>query len=95
MVYDPVPASTDERVAAETVLAHVTNVDVLGNKGFLGDACQAYMPQPPTAFGRRNGRTKNSKIRLRLTVSSIRYANRLRVCFMRCKIPDAILNAYW
>jgi len=41
VVYDLVPASTDERVAAETVLARVTNVHVLGDKGFLGDAWQA------------------------------------------------------
>lgn len=41
VVYDLVPASTDERAAAETVLYRVRGVDVFGDKGFLGDAWQA------------------------------------------------------
>jgi hypothetical protein len=41
LVYDLVPASTDERAAAETVLGWVHGVNVFGDKGFLGDAWQA------------------------------------------------------
>lgn len=41
LVYDLVPACTDERLAAETVLERVTDVDILGDKGFIGDAWQA------------------------------------------------------
>lgn len=41
LVYDLVPASTDERVAAETVLERVSNVAVWADKGFIGDAWQA------------------------------------------------------
>lgn len=41
VVYDLVAASTDERVAAETVLERVSNTDVWGDKGFIGDAWQA------------------------------------------------------
>ena len=41
LLYDLVPASTDERAAAETVLYRVSGVDVFGDKGFLGDAWQA------------------------------------------------------
>jgi len=41
LVYDLVPASTDERAAAETVLERVGGVDVWGDKGFIGDAWQA------------------------------------------------------
>jgi len=43
LVYDLVPASTDERVAAETVLSRVRGVQVLADKGFIGDAWQAEM----------------------------------------------------
>lgn len=41
VVYDLVPASTDERLAAETVLQRVNNVDILGDKGFIGEEWQA------------------------------------------------------
>jgi hypothetical protein len=43
VVYDLVPASTDERLAAETVLERVTHTTILGDKGFVGDAWQAEM----------------------------------------------------
>lgn len=36
LVYDLVPASTDERLAAESVLYRVTDCDILADKGFLG-----------------------------------------------------------
>lgn len=41
LVYDLVPASTDERVAAETVLQQVYGADILADKGFIGEAWQA------------------------------------------------------
>jgi hypothetical protein len=41
VVYELVPASTDERQAAETVLTCLSNCDIFGDKGFLGDAWQA------------------------------------------------------
>lgn len=41
IVYDLVPASTDERKAAEAVLGSLFGVDVIGDKGFLGDDWQA------------------------------------------------------
>lgn len=41
VVYDLVPASTDERLAAETVLERVSNATIFGDKGFIGDAWQA------------------------------------------------------
>jgi len=40
VVYELVPANTDERVAAETVLAHVHNCDILCDKGFIGTEWQ-------------------------------------------------------
>jgi len=39
--YELVPASTDERKAAETVLFHVRNADIFGDKGFIGAEWQA------------------------------------------------------
>lgn len=36
IVYDLVPANTDERAAAETVIDYFSFCDFLGNKGFLG-----------------------------------------------------------
>lgn len=41
VVYELVPAHTDERLAAETVLAHVHNSDILCDKGFIGAEWQA------------------------------------------------------
>ena len=41
IVYDLVPANTDERQAAEVVLAHLNGVEVIGDKGFLGEDWQA------------------------------------------------------
>jgi len=41
IVYDLVPANTDERQAAETVLLHLNGVEIIGDKGFLGEDWQA------------------------------------------------------
>jgi hypothetical protein len=41
VVYELVPANTDERLAAETVLSRVFNSDILGDKGFIGGEWQA------------------------------------------------------
>ena len=40
IVYELVPANTDERIAAEEVLDFVWGCDIFGDKGFLGDAWQ-------------------------------------------------------
>ncbi len=40
LVYDMVPANTDERVAAETVLSQVAGLTILGDKGFIGEDWQ-------------------------------------------------------
>jgi hypothetical protein len=37
VVYELVPANTDERIAAEEVLDFVGNCDIFGDKGFLGE----------------------------------------------------------
>lgn len=36
VVYDLVPANTDERAAAESTLALVVNCDIVADKGFIG-----------------------------------------------------------
>lgn len=41
VVYELVPANTDERVAAETVLSYVWNSDIYCDKGFIGVDWQA------------------------------------------------------
>ena len=41
LVYDLVPANTDERAAAETVLADIQSCTVLTDKGFIGEDWQA------------------------------------------------------
>ena len=43
LVYDLVPANTDERVATETVLLQVAGADIFGDKGFIGEFWQADM----------------------------------------------------
>ena len=40
VVYELVPANTDERAAAEEVLDFVRNCDIFGDKGFLGEEWQ-------------------------------------------------------
>ena len=45
IVYDLVPASTDERKAAETLLDQVSGFDIYGDKGFLGNAWQSKIYQ--------------------------------------------------
>lgn len=40
VVYDPVPANTDERAAADELLDQITNADVWADKGFLGERWQ-------------------------------------------------------
>ena len=45
LVYDLVHANTDERAAAEVVLQRVSDCDILGDKGFIGDDWQAQVRQ--------------------------------------------------
>jgi|GEM_PF-2703511 len=45
VVYDMVPANTDERQAAEAVIDPITNATLLGDKGFLGVEWQDQMHQ--------------------------------------------------
>jgi hypothetical protein len=40
VAYELVPANTDERAAAEEVLAYVWNSDIFGDKGFIGEEWQ-------------------------------------------------------
>ncbi len=40
LVYDLVPANTDERVAAECEVCRVRNCDIFADKGFIGEAWQ-------------------------------------------------------
>lgn len=41
ILYELVPASTEERQAAETVLTRLKNAEVFGDKGFLGEEWQS------------------------------------------------------
>jgi hypothetical protein len=41
VLYELVPANTDERQAAETVLTRLHNAEVFGDKGFLGEEWQS------------------------------------------------------
>ncbi len=45
LVYDLVPANTDERQAAETLLEQLSGFDILADKGFLGIDWQADIQQ--------------------------------------------------
>ena len=42
LVYDLVPANTDERQAAETVLCQVSGLTIVGDKGFIGEDWQCW-----------------------------------------------------
>jgi hypothetical protein len=43
--YELVPANVEERQAAETVLTHLSNAQIVGDKGFLGDEWQTQIEQ--------------------------------------------------
>jgi hypothetical protein len=43
LVYDLVPANTDERLAAESIIDYITGSDIFADKGFLGEEWQAQM----------------------------------------------------
>ena len=43
IMYELVPANTDERQAAETILPYVHNATIVGDKGFIGAEWQAQM----------------------------------------------------
>jgi len=43
ILYELVPASSDERQAAETLLPYVQNATIIGDKGFIGAEWQAQM----------------------------------------------------
>ncbi len=74
VVYDLVPANTDERAAAMSVLSRVQNCDIWADKGFIGDDWQvevaeqtgnrvwtpkrANQAQNPAAFDRLLGRVR-------------------------------------
>ena len=45
VVYDLVPANLEERDAAEAVIGRVSDCDIFGDKGFLGDEWQASVRQ--------------------------------------------------
>lgn len=45
LLYDLVPASTDERKAAETLLEQVADFDIYADKGFLGRSWKAMIKQ--------------------------------------------------
>ena len=42
-MYELVPANTDERQAAETILPYVQNATIIGDKGFIGEEWQEQM----------------------------------------------------
>lgn len=66
LVYDLVPAHTEERQAAETVLQQVRNMHILGDKGFIGDEWQRTLftqtGNRMWTFLRRNQATQNPPI---------------------------------
>lgn len=61
VVYDLVPANTEERQAAETVLDHIANAEILGDKGFVGDEWQSQIHQQ-TGNTMLTPKRKNQKI---------------------------------
>lgn len=61
IIYDLVPANTDERKAAETVLIHLENATVIGDKGFIGAEWQSRI-QKQTGNRLLTPMRKNQKI---------------------------------
>lgn len=61
VIYDLVPANTDERTAAEAVIDRITNVELIGDKGFLGVEWQAQMLEQ-TGNTMTTPKRKNQKI---------------------------------
>lgn len=75
VAYELVPANTDERLAAETVLASIWNCDVFGDKGFLGEAWQS---QQYDCHGNRIWTPKRINQLIQNPTKFDRYLNALR-----------------
>lgn len=61
VVYDLVPANIEERKAAEAVLDRIANVDIIGDKGFLGVEWQSQIEEQ-TGNTMTTPKRKNQKI---------------------------------
>jgi hypothetical protein len=61
VVYDLVPANTDERTAAEAVIDRIVNAELIGDKGFLGVEWQAQI-QEQTGTTLTTPKRKNQKV---------------------------------
>jgi len=61
VIYDLVPANTEERAAAEALLDRIANADLIGDKGFLGVEWQAQMLEQ-TGNTMHTPKRKNQKI---------------------------------
>lgn len=61
VVYDLVPANTEERAAAEAVMDRIANADLIGDKGFLGLEWQTQMVEQ-TGNTVHTPKRKNQKI---------------------------------
>ena len=61
VVFDLVPANTEERQAAETILPFLSNADIVADKGFLGEEWQAQI-QEQTGNRLLTPKRKNQKI---------------------------------
>ena len=46
ILYDLVPASTDERLAGQAVLPHLYGCELLADKGFIGEEWQTLVAAP-------------------------------------------------
>lgn len=75
IAYELVPASTDERKAAETVLVHVRNMDIFGDKGFIGVEWQAQIYEQT---GNRVWTTKRANQKVQNPPEFDRILNRVR-----------------
>lgn len=75
VAYELVPANTDERKAADAVLAYVWNSDIFADKGFIGDDWQT---EQATAHGNQIWTPKRANQRLQNPVAFDRWLNALR-----------------
>jgi hypothetical protein len=94
IVYDLVPANSDERCAAETVIDYFSFCDIFADKGFLGLKWQTFIfDQTNNLIGRHVEPTSTTRIPLVWIVGSAAFVNVLRVSSMKSRMWVAILNA--
>jgi hypothetical protein len=94
IVYELVPANTDERLAAESVLYTLRGCRIYSDKGFRKIGKKEFSDILAIVFTLRNALINLIKIQKLLIAGSIVYVKELKVSSMKFRIQVEMLNAF-